>query len=306
MTRILTTLAALLALALPAAADADVLSVTEVAPDTYAIVGPKEQRNPQNLGNNATFGLVVTSEGAILIDAGGSYKGAAALHDAIRSVTDAKVVHVINTGGQDHRWIGNSYWQEQGASVIASEDAIADQKARASMQQTMLSALLKDELDGTKPAYANVTFETEYDLTLGNRTLQIRHPGAAHTPGESYVWLPESGVMFTGDLVYVERILGVMDFSSSLEWIESFEAMAAHDPEVIVPGHGPATDLATATRDTYDYLVNLRTRMAEHIDAGGDIIGAVEVDQSAFDYLEQFDQLARRNAQEVFSQMEWE
>ena len=46
--------------------------------------------------------------------------------------------------------------------------------------------------------------------------------------------------------------------------------------------------------------------MAEHIDNGGDILGAVEVDQSAFAYLEQFDQLARRNAQEVFSQMEWE
>ncbi len=304
MTRILPALAALLALALPA--QAEQLTVTEVAPDTYAIVGPKEQRSPQNLGNNATFGLVVTSEGAVLIDAGGSYRGAAALHDAIKSVTDTKVVHVINTGGQDHRWIGNSYWQERGASIIASEDAVADQMARASIQQTMLSALLKDELEGTKPAHANVTFETEYDLALGGRTLEIRHPGAAHTPGESYVWLPESGIMFTGDLVYVERILGVMEFSSSRDWIESFETMAAHDPKVIVPGHGPATDLATATRDTYDYLVNLRTRMAEHIDAGGDIIGAVEVDQSAFAYLDQFDQLARRNAQEVFSQMEWE
>jgi glyoxylase-like metal-dependent hydrolase (beta-lactamase superfamily II) len=304
MTRILPALAALLAFALPA--KADTLTVTEVAPDTYAIVGPKEQRSPQNLGNNATFGLVVTPEGAVLIDSGGSHKGAAALHDAIRSVTDAEVVHVINTGGQDHRWIGNSYWQERGASIIASEDAVADQKARASMQQTMLSALLKDELAGTKPIHANVTFETGYDLTLGGRTLEIRHPGAAHTPGESYVWLPESGVMFTGDLVYVERILGVMEFSSSREWIESFEAMAAHAPKVIVPGHGPATDLATATRDTYDYLVNLRARMADHIDAGGDIIGAVEVDQSAFAYLEQFDQLARRNAQQVFSEMEWE
>ncbi|MCW8843774.1 MAG: MBL fold metallo-hydrolase [Rhodobacteraceae bacterium] len=304
MTRILLALTSVLAFALPA--HAETLSVTEVAPDTYAIVGPKEQRSPQNLGNNATFGLVVTSEGAVLIDAGGSHKGAAALHDAIKSVTDADVVYVINTGGQDHRWIANRYWQERGATVIASADAVADQKARASMQQTMLATLLGDALEGTDPAHANVTFDAEYDLTLGGRTLEIRHPGAAHTPGESYVWLPASEVMFTGDLVYVERILGVMEFSSPREWIESFEVMAAHDPKVIVPGHGPATDLATATRDTYDYLVNLRARMADHIDAGGDIIGAVEIDQSAFSYLDQFDQLARRNAQEAFSQMEWE
>ncbi|MBR9843675.1 MAG: MBL fold metallo-hydrolase [Rhodobacteraceae bacterium] len=304
MTRILPALAALLAFALPAAAAS--LTVTEVAPDTYAIVGPHEQRNAENLGNNATFGLIVTPEGAVLIDAGGSYKGAAALNDAIKSVTDAPVKYVINTGGQDHRWIGNSYWKEHGATVIASEDAVADQQARASMQQTMLSALLKDELAGTTPAFADETFTDEYDLTFGGRTFEIRHPGAAHTPGESFVWLADSAIMFTGDLVYVERVLGVMEFSSSLEWVESFEAMAAYHPKIIIPGHGPATDLATATHDTYDYLVNLRTQMAEHIDNGGDIIGAVDVDQSAFSYLEQFEQLARRNAQEVFSQMEWE
>lgn len=304
MIRIALTLIAFLTSALPVAAE--ILTVTEVAPDTYAIVGPTEQRDAQNLGNNATFGLVVTSEGAILIDAGGSYKGATALHEAIQSVTDAPVKYVVNTGGQDHRWIGNSYWQDLGATVIASEDAVADQKARASMQQTMLSTLLGEELNGTTPAHADITFPNEYNLIIGGRSLEIHHPGAAHTPGETYVWLPDTGVMFTGDMVYVERILGVMEFSSSREWIESFEVMAAHAPKVIVPGHGPATDLATATHDTYDYLVNLRRKIADHIDNGGDIIGAVEVDQSAFAYLKQFDQLARRNAQEVFSQMEWE
>jgi glyoxylase-like metal-dependent hydrolase (beta-lactamase superfamily II) len=304
MTRILFALATLLTFALPA--HAAPLAVTEVAPGTFAIVGPHEQRNPENLGNNATFGLVVTSEGAVLIDAGGSYKGAAALHETIKTVTDAPVKYVINTGGQDHRWIANSYWKDLGATVIASDDAVADQQARASMQQTVLAALLGDELAGTDPAFADTTFTESHTLTLGKRTLEIRHPGGAHTPGDSYVWLPDSQIMFTGDIVYVERILGVMEFSSSREWIESFEAMAAHKPKVIVPGHGPATDLATATHDTYDYLMNLRTRIAAHIDDGGDILGAVDIDQSAFAHLEQFDQLARRNAQEVFSKMEWE
>ena len=304
MTRILFALATLLTFALPA--HAAPLAVTEVAPGTFAIVGPHEQRNPENLGNNATFGLVVTSEGAVLIDAGGSHKGAAALHETIKTVTDAPVKYVINTGGQDHRWIGNSYWKDLGAIVIASEDAVADQQARASMQQTMLAALLGDELSGTDPAFADTTFTESHRLTLGGRTLEIHHPGGAHTPGDSYVWLPETKIMFTGDIVYVERILGVMEFSSSRDWIESFEAMASHKPKVIVPGHGPATDLAMATHDTYDYLMNLRTQIAAHIDDGGDILGAVDVDQSAFSHLEQFDQLARRNAQEVFSKMEWE
>lgn len=297
---------AVLAMLVPTALAAGPLTTTEIAPGIYAITGPFDQRNPENLGNNATFGLVVTGAGAVLIDAGGSHRGAEALHQVIRGLTDRPVTHVINTGGQDHRWIGNNYWQAQGATVIASEDAVADQQARASMQMTVLDALIGDALEGTAPSTADVTFAEDYALTLGGTTLEITHAGAAHTPGDSFVWLPEARVMFTGDIVYVGRILGVMEFSSSADWVTTFEAMAAHDPAHVVPGHGPATDLATATHDTYDYLVNLRARIAEHIDAGGDIIGAVEVDQSAFSYLENFDQLARRNAQEVFSQMEWE
>ena len=78
------------------------------------------------------------------------------------------------------------------------------------------------------------------------------------------------------------------------------------EPFHLIPGHGPATTLAQAQADTRDYLQNLRDRMREHIDVGGDIIGSVDVDQSAFAYLDQFDALAGRNAQAVFQQMEWE
>jgi len=304
MRHILTALAVALCAA-PALAE-PVLTVTQITPHAYAIVGPFGQRDAENLGNNATFGLVVTGDGAVLIDAGGTHAGAKALHEAVRSVTDQPVRYVVNTGGQDHRWLGNGYWKAQGAQVIASEDAVADQTARGSLQLTMLSQLVGDGLAGTEPAYADTTFAGSHDLKLGETTLEIRHPGGAHTPGDSFVWFPAESVMFTGDIVYVGRTLGVMEFSSSADWVETFAAMAAYDPAHLVPGHGPATDLATATRDTYDYLVNLRTQMAEHIDAGGDIIGAVEVDQADFSYLADFDMLARRNAQQVFSQMEWE
>jgi ArsR family metal-binding transcriptional regulator len=64
--------------------------------------------------------------------------------------------------------------------------------------------------------------------------------------------------------------------------------------------------MKVARADTYDYLMNLREKIAEHIDKGGDIISSVAVDQSRFSYLEQFDSLARRNAQTAYQQMEWE
>lgn len=298
--------AAVAVLASPTVALADVLEVQPVTEDVWAIVGPTEQRNPENLANNATFGLVITAEGVVLMDSGGSWQGAEMLHDAIRTVTDRPIVYVINTGGQDHRWLGNGYWQTQGATVIASEAAVEDHRARTEEHMIALSQFLGAGLDGTEPAYGDVTFATDYTLEFGGLSFEIVHRGAAHTPGDSFVWLDGRDVMFTGDIVYVDRLLGNGTARDTDSWIAVFEAMAAYQPTHIVPGHGRATDLPTATRDTHNYLVNLRTRIGELIEEGGDIMDAPKIEQSAWSYLEQFDILAGRNAQATFEEMEWE
>ena len=282
------------------------LEVQPVTDGVWALVGEKQQRSPENLANNATFGVIETSDGVILVDPGGSWKGAGQIHQAIQSLTNKPVTHVINTGGQDHRWIGNGYWQAQGAQIIASRAAVEDQKARGSMEMTMLSQLLGSALEGTKPVYAQTIFEDRLDLQTGGVKLEIIHPGHAHTPGDSFVWLPEKDVVFTGDIVYVERILGVGEQSSITTWPAAFEAIEQTGAAHVVPGHGHATTMKVARSDTYNYLINLREKIAEHLDNGGDILRAVDVDQSAFSYLEQFDSLARRNAQTAYQQMEWE
>ena len=113
-------------------------------------------------------------------------------------------------------------------------------------------------------------------------------------------------IIFSGDIIYVERILGVGGQSNAKSWIEVFEALAAKNPKIIVPGHGHVTDLIESTASTYDYLVNLRTRLTTYIDGGGEIMNSVGIDQSAFKHLLQFEQLARKNAQQTFEAMEWE
>ena len=285
---------------------AEVLEIQPVAPDVWALVGPMAQRDAENLANNATFGVVETDVGVVLIDPGGSWAGAAMIDAAIDKITDAPVTHVIDTGGQDHRWLGNGYWQAQGATVIASEAAVADQAERGSMQMTALAGFLGDRLAGTVPAQADVRFADSHTLEVGELTFEITHAGQAHTPGDSFVWLPARAVMFTGDIVYVDRLLGVGPQSNVKSWISVFEAMAARAPTHLVPGHGPATTLDHARADTYDYLVNLRSRIGALLDQGGDIMSAPKIDQSAFSGLAQFDSLAGRNAQATYEQMEWE
>lgn len=283
------------------------IKLQKVATDVYAIVGERGNRTAKNLGNNATFGFVITTDGVVLIDSGGTYQGARQIDLLIKSVTDKPVVKVINTGGQDHRWLGNGYFEKQGAQIIASEAAVKDQKARTRDQFIMLSNLVGNSvIKETDAVYAERTFKENFKFKSGNTNFELRHSGQAHTPGDSFVWLPQKKIMFTGDIVYVERMLGVGAQSNSKSWISVFQTMAAYKPQYLIPGHGHATDLVQAKKDTYDYLVFLRSSVSEFMEDGGDISAISSVDQTKFSYLLNYQEIAGRNAQQVFTEMEWE
>jgi len=289
------------------AANSHGLKLVDVTDNVKAIIGPIGNRTPENLGNNANFGFVITDDGVVLIDSGGSYLGAKAIHDLIKSVTDKPIKSVINSGGQDHRWFGNSYFKKLGAKVISSKAARKDHQERMNMQWTRLEQLIgKEAIKGTNPEFADITFEDDYQFKLGETEIEIHHRGQAHTPGDAFIWLPREKVMFSGDIVYVDRMLGVGPQSSSKSWMKVFEAMASYEPEVLIPGHGKVSSLETATEQTYDYLKFLRAEATKIIDNDGDMSEVSEVDQSKYKYLENSETLSGRNLQKVFSEMEFE
>jgi glyoxylase-like metal-dependent hydrolase (beta-lactamase superfamily II) len=113
-------------------------------------------------------------------------------------------------------------------------------------------------------------------LDLGGVTFEFRHRGGAHTSGDMLVWLPQSRVLFSGDVVYVERLLGVIPVSRTLPWLATFAEIERLAPGRIVPGHGRVTDLKTAQADTRDYLTALRSHMKTAVDDGQDISAAVK------------------------------
>ena len=106
-------------------ADAHALEVKfqPVAEGVYAYIGDTGPRSVENEGLNANLGLVVTPAGAVLIDSGATYRVRAPDPRGGQKVTPQPVKWVINTGGQDHRWLGNGYFKAQGAEIIAHADA---------------------------------------------------------------------------------------------------------------------------------------------------------------------------------------
>ncbi len=282
------------------------LKVEKITNNVYALVGELSQRSPSNLGNNSTHGVIITKNGVILIDSGASYLGAKEIYKTIKTLTNKPITTVINTGGQDHRWLGNDYFKKLGARIIASSKTRSDQIARTDYHMKRLGTLISSSLKGTKPVYANETFKQKKILDIGGIHIELYHFGAAHTVGDIVVWMPSKKIMFTGDVVFVQRALGTGPAKNVKSWIQVFEKMANFKPEYIIPGHGHVTDLAEAKKDTYDYLVFLHDKVSNIIENDGDISEAVNIDQSRFKYLKNFKGISRKNAQNIFLQLEFE
>lgn len=247
-----------------------------IAEDIYAYIGDTDGRTYENEGLNANIGLIVTSDGAVLIDSGASFQSAKKIHDAVKRITSKPIKWVINTGGQDHRWLGNGYFKALGAELIAHTKANADMAARSSTQLQGLS-ILKERLDGTAPALpTRLLKDSDTHLRLGNIDLEIKHRGGGHTPGDILIWLPQKNVLFAGDIVYVDRVLGLINVSSSKAWLETFAVIDQLKPQIIVPGHGKVTNLAVAQTQTRDLLLALRAHVKKSIDGDGDMNLAVK------------------------------
>jgi len=295
----------MLALAAPAA-HAFEPKAEKVVDNVYAIVGPLGQRSAENDGLNANFGFVVTPAGVILIDSGASLLGAKKIEAAIAKVTKQPVRWVVNTGSQDHRWLGNGYFAGKGAEVIAMSRTAATQAEYAAQHMAGMQRFLGKRMQNTKPLPAPKTLAGDSaTLERGGETLELTYTNA-HFPGDAWVWLPRQRVMFSGDLVYVDRLLGVLPWSSVKNGQQAFHALAALKPARIVPGHGRVCDLAQAQRETGDYYDFLADKVGAAAREMEPLAATLDryADLPAFRHLENYEGLHRANMNRAFVEFE--
>jgi glyoxylase-like metal-dependent hydrolase (beta-lactamase superfamily II) len=279
-----------------------------IAPGVYAFVGEKGARSASNEGLNANLGLVVTAQGAVLIDSGATWEGAKQIEQSIASVTPQPVKWVINTGGQDHRWLGNGYFKSKGAQLIAHQASVPDMQARGGDQIQALQAVLGVKAALTVPTLPErLVTSPDETLTLGEVVFELRHRAGAHTPGDMLVWLPGKQVVFTGDIVYTDRMLGVLPVSNSKHWLASVDEIAKLSPKVLVPGHGEVSTLEIAQAQTGQYLRALRAHMKKAVDDGVEMSAAIKsFDLTPFAHLLNASELHPPNASRVYLELERE
>ncbi|WP_298806007.1 MBL fold metallo-hydrolase [uncultured Lentibacter sp.] len=279
----------------------------EFIPHVYSAIGATAPPTYENAGHNNNLSFVVTPEGVVVVNGGASARLAAALHEEIKAVTDLPVKLVINENGQGHAFLGNSYWADLGVDILAHEDAIHEMEENGHFILEGMKRYNGDRAEGTRTVAANLSFSDRYDYELGGVKFEVLHLGPAHGPGDTQVWIPEWSMMIAGDIAFHERMPPLFGDTCSKCWVETFEEkFIPLAPTYVIPGHGHPTNLALVTRGTVDYLKDLREKIGAHIDAGGDLGGAYYVDQSRWQHLDTFEELATKNAGRVFEEMEWE
>ncbi|MCW5635462.1 MAG: MBL fold metallo-hydrolase [Rubrivivax sp.] len=236
-----------------------------VAPGVYLAQGVPAMGSAANRNFISNAAFVVTPDGVVVIDALGAPVLAEELLAAIARVTPLPVRAVIVTHYHADHIYGLQVFKERGAQIVAHAAGRAYLRSETA---TLRLAASRQELapwvdEKTRVVAADRWIEGAETLRFGGIEFELRPMGPAHTPEDLAVFLPASGVLFSGDVVFRNRVPWVGQ-ADSAGWIAALQELIALKPRLIVPGHGPvsqapADDLAL----THDYLVHLRRAMGE-------------------------------------------
>jgi cyclase len=216
--------------------------------------------------------------------------------DAMRAVTDRSPIDAaMNTHGNGDHCFGNVLLPD-GADVYATAGAAAE--LRAAPPQLVNALKHADALGPEFTAYIRrifgpfrfedielraptSTFEGALDLRVGDRAVHLIEVGPAHTDGDAIVHVPDAGVVFTGDILFIEGtpIVWAGPFRNWLAACDRILALGAH---TLVPGHGPVTD-ASGVHAIKRYLTYVHDEARARFEAGMDAEQAADdIDLSDF------------------------
>lgn len=294
------------ALAVPAAMAQEALPVTEVAPGVYVAAGVHEEASADNLGAIGNVGFIVGREAVAVIDTGGSARAGQRLRQAVRAVTGLPVRFVINTHVHPDHIMGNAAFVGDAPQFIGHRNLPRAMAARGEYYLRRLRQELGPAADGTRAIPPTRTVDGTMEIDLGGRVLRLKAYPAAHTDTDLTVFDVATSVLWTGDLLFIDRI-PVVD-GSLAGWLAASRDLRGTDYIRLVPGHGPPTVEEDAAFDAQArYLHILLSEIRALIAQGGSMEQAVEtVGVTERNKWILFDIYHARNVVTAYAEIEWE
>ncbi len=197
-------------------------------------------------------GFIAGDEAILVVDTGGNTLAAQTIYGYASAIRPENKLRAINTERHFDHIGGNGYFRAQEIDVWGHAEAVRtpeEFQAEIAEFNDSIAAPARRALHesraffhDTNPANPNCLIQAETEFELGGMKAQILFtPG--HTPTNLSVWLPQDGVLYTGDLV-VSEYLPNLDAGSPADWriwLDSLNRIEALKPDFIVGGHGPVS-----------------------------------------------------------------
>ena len=299
-----------LLVALPAARSQPLpapLPVTEVGPGIFAHIGDIALMNREKDGAIANLGFVIGDDAVAVIDTGGSVHEGSRLLAAIRSRSDKLIRYIINTHLHPDHVFGNAAFAAGGTTFVGHENLPLGLSARGQFYLDAFQRIMGEEaMAGVKIIAPTLLVSDETRIDLGSRTLLLNAWPAAHTDTDLTVQDERSGILFAGDLVFVQHV-PVVD-GSLRGFLAATDALSHLSATKVIPGHGAVIEnWPTGLQPQRRYLERLRDDIRAQIARGATIDTAVQTAaQSEKPYWQLFEDYNARNATAAFAELEWE
>jgi quinoprotein relay system zinc metallohydrolase 2 len=283
------------------------LPVTPIGDGAYAFFGAQEEASTANAGAIANVGFVVGDRCVAVIDTGGSRIEGERLHAAVRAATDRPVCAVINTHMHPDHVYGNSAFLPDDPQFIGHVRLGPALAARSASYAKALERTLGEQARGSHLVMPtrDVTPGRPFSLDLGGRTLILRAWRTAHTDNDLTVFDERTGTLWTGDLLFAERI-PALD-GSLTGWLAVMDEIEQTHPQRVIPGHGPSKNWRAALVAQRRYLQALADGTRAAIRAHRSMMQAVQdVAVDEHDRWLLFDGYHRRNIAAAYAELEWE
>jgi glyoxylase-like metal-dependent hydrolase (beta-lactamase superfamily II) len=224
--------------------------IHQLAPGVLAWISANQSWGYSNAG------LVGGSGASALIDTLFDLGHTAAMLDALGPfVIGAPIDTIINTHGNGDHCHGNQLLPS--ARVITSERSACEM---TNLAPRRLHELQSEDLgadgnrfvemafgpfrfDDLEVPQATETFTSTFDVDIGGRHLVLEEVGPAHSSGDILISVPDASLVFAGDIVFVGAT-PVIWAGPVAGWIAACRRICELDPHIVVPGHGPLTDVA--------------------------------------------------------------
>lgn len=210
---------------------------------------------PDGSWGRSNAGLVAGSTQSLLIDTLFDKPLTQQMLDAMSGITAARPIRMlVNTHANGDHCYGNELVPAD-AEIYSSKAALHEiEHVTPQVLHDLMTNPKGDDVDWFKEIafgafkfddidmrYPDHTFTGRVSLELDDRKVDLIEVGPAHTAGDVIIHLPQDGIVFAGDIVFVD--------DTPIMWEGPIEGMLAAcdtimalDADIVVPGHGPITD----------------------------------------------------------------